>query len=213
LTPFLEPLTPEEEQYYLAQREKGDKSAEDVLIERNMRLIAHVVKKYASPERELEELISIGTIGLIKAVQTFEVSKGNKLVTYAAKCIDNELLMMIRGEKKKAKDVSLYEPIGMDKEGNAIRLMDMIESEDIDVVEVCDKQEKIVWLRESIREVLSDREYEIIAMRYGLDGEKEKTQREVAELFGISRSYVSRLEKKALEKMKNDYERKINKKD
>lgn len=207
MTPFLEPLSPEEEKYYLEQYRKGDKKAKDVLIERNMRLVAHVVRKYICSEREMEELISVGTIGLIKAVQTFEASKGNKLVTYAAKCIDNELLMMIRGEKKKAKDVSLYEPVGTDKEGNAIRLMDMMESEDPDMADECDRRQKIRWLKEAMGRVLKGREYEIICMRYGLDGKKEKTQREVAERFHISRSYVSRLEKKAIEKMRADYEK------
>ena len=180
---FMEPLDRDEESYYLRRFKDGDQGAKDVLVERNLRLVAHIVKKYATPERDMEDLISIGTIGLIKAVISFDESKG-KLSTYAAKCIDNELLMMLRAEKKKSREVSLYEPIGTDRDGNEISLYDVI-----------------ARVMELVNQELTEREREIICKRYGLLGEKEITQREVASQMGISRSYVSRIEKKALSKL------------
>ena len=201
MTPFLEPLSAQEEALYLRRYADGDKEAGNILVERNLRLVAHIVKKYVSPDRDTEDLISIGTIGLIKAVQTFRPEKGNKLVTYAAKCIENELLMMLRAEKKKAKDVSLYEPIGTDKEGNVINLFDVIEYQDPDVVEEEHRREGVVLLYEAL-EILSEKEKEIACKRYGIGCSREMTQRELAEQLGISRSYVSRMEKKALIKLR-----------
>ena len=202
MTPFLEPLLPEEETRLLLAAKNNDLGARNQLVERNLRLVAHIVKKYASSEREQEDLISVGTIGLLKAVQTFDVEKGNKLVTYAAKCIENEILMMLRAEKKKSRDVSMFEPIGVDKEGNSIRLVDIMEDEAYDVVEEMEKKENIRWLRQHLTQILQGRERDIILMRYGFATGKICTQREIAAKFKISRSYVSRIEKKALKKLR-----------
>lgn len=198
---FLKPLSREEESAYLKRFKDGDQEAKDVLITRNLRLVAHVVKKYVSQEREMEDLISIGVIGLIKAVLSFDESKG-KLSTYAAKCIDNELLMMLRSEKKYSKDVSLYEPIGMDYDGNEVCHYDVIISKEPDVDVQCEEADDIMRVLETVRQELSEQERWIISKRYGLFGEEERTQREVAEELGISRSYVSRIEKKALERLR-----------
>ena len=199
---FLKPLTAEEEHLFLKRCQDGDMHARHVLIERNLRLVAHVVKKYQNTDEDPGDLISIGTIGLIKAISTFDTTKSTRLSTYAARCIDNELLMLLRSKKKRSKEVSLYEPIGTDKEGNEINLLDILESPPVDVVEDCLVQEQIRVLREHIREVLSEREFQVICMRYGLGGEKEQTQREAAQQMGISRSYVSRIEKNALAKLR-----------
>ena len=197
---FPKPLTAEEESYYLQKFRDGDLQARNVLIEHNLRLVAHIVKKYQGTEDESEDLISIGTIGLIKAISTFEVDKG-KLVTYAAKCIENELLMFMRSKKRVSRETSYYEPIGTDKEGNEIHLLDIIESNDPDAFsQICLKAES-GKLYELIPKVLSKREQQVVLMRYGLYGRKEYTQREIARQLGISRSYVSRIEKKALEKL------------
>lgn len=203
---FQNPLSPEEEKYYLEQLRNGDSSAKDLLIERNMRLVAHLVKKYNYADRDVEDLISIGTIGLIKAVNTFNGDKGNRLVTYAAKCIDNELLMMLRSEKKRARDTSIYEPLGTDSEGNSISLMDVLESDELDIIEEMELDANIKKLNGLIKDVLTERERQIICLRYGLGDGHEVTQREIAERFGISRSYVSRLEKKALKRLREAYE-------
>lgn len=200
------PLTPEEERYYLEQYREGDLEAKKILIERNMRLVAHLVKKYHSMDRETEDLISVGTIGLIKAVNTFDIDKNNRLAAYASKCVENELLMMFRSEKKRARESSLYEPLGTDTEGNSIRLLDILECEEEDVLERVDREEKTGKLYELISTLLSDREREIISLRYGLFGNREVTQREIADRMGISRSYVSRLEKKALNKLRQGFE-------
>jgi RNA polymerase sporulation-specific sigma factor len=205
LRTFKNPLSQEEEKYYLLKYKEGDLSAKDVLIERNLRLVAHIVKKY-NQGRDIEDLISIGTIGLIKAVNTFDSSKG-RLATYASKCIENELLMMIRSEKKKSKEVSLHEPIGTDKEGNEISLLDIIESNDVDIVDSMLQKKNINKLYELIDTVLTEREKEIILSRYGLNHEKEITQREIAKKLGISRSYVSRIEKKAIKTLKVNFEK------
>lgn len=204
---FMEPLSKEEEAYYLKCFKDGDQQAKEVLIERNLRLVAHIVRKYVNNEtdRSMEDLISIGTIGLIKAITSFDMDKG-KLSTYAAKCIDNELLMMLRYDKKKSREVSLYEPIGTDHEGNEISLFDVIESKEDSIETQCEMKEDIRKLREVIRNELTEREYAIISRRYGLNGEKELTQREVAQMWGISRSYVSRIEKKALQKLRKAIE-------
>ena len=202
---FLSPLNAKEEQEYLSRLKEGDREAKQVLIERNMRLVSHVTKKYQNSGEDMEDLISIGTIGLIKAVSTFQDDHGSKLATYAARCIENELLMYFRAKKKSSREVSLYEPIGTDKEGNQIQLMDIVEAEEKDVVEQLELKQKIVRLYELIPNVLDEREQEILKQRYGLRDQKPVTQREIAKKMQISRSYVSRIEKKALEKLKNNF--------
>ena len=199
---FLKPLTPEEERYYLQEYKQGSLEAKDILIQRNLRLVAHIVKKYQGAEEELDDLISIGTIGLIKAIQTFDLQKASRLSTYAARCIDNELLMLLRSKKKSSKEVSLYEPIGTDKEGNEISLLDVIETEPVDVVKNYSLKQDIDYLYQLLPKILSSREQEIIILRYGLYGKEELTQREIAKRLKISRSYVSRIEKNALLKLR-----------
>lgn len=203
---FLMPLNAEEEKYYLEKMKEGDLEARNTLIERNLRLVAHIAKKYQNGEENMEDLISIGTIGLIKAISTFNYERGNRLATYAARCIDNELLMYFRGKKKTSREVSLYEPIGTDKEGNQINLMDVVESTDRDVFEVIELKGNTRKVYELIPKVLNEREREIIEWRYGLYNQKPVTQREIADKLGISRSYVSRIEKRALEKLKDCFE-------
>ena len=208
---FQQPLTSQEETGYLSimygEDQEAAKEARQILIERNLRLVAHVAKKYMGAGEDMEDLISIGTIGLIKAISTFRQEKGNRLGTYAAKCIDNELLMMFRARKKSTREISLYEPIGTDKEGHEINLLDVCVQEQTDIVENLDNREKISKLSILIDKVLDDREKEIIQLRYGLGREKEMTQREIGKMQGISRSYVSRIEKKALEKLKNAFQK------
>ena len=199
---FLKPLTTQEETFYLRKCRQGDKAARDVLIERNLRLVAHIVKKYQGVDEDLDDLISIGTIGLIKAVSTYDMTKGSRLATYAARCIDNELLMMLRSRKKFSREVSLYEPIGTDREGNEIRLYDVIESDEEDACMQLALKNDISLLYEKLESVLTDREQLILKKRYGLYGEKEYTQKEVAASLGISRSYVSRIEKGAIQKLR-----------
>ena len=199
---FPKPLTVEEERLYLQKYREGDQDARRVLIEHNLRLVAHVAKKYQGSEEDTDDLISIGTIGLIKAVATFDHSKNNRLATYAARYIDNELLMMLRMRKKTSKEVSLYEPIGMDKEGNEISLLDIIEGENVDIPEMMDLEADTRRLCQVLQEALTEREREVLRLRYGLFGAEEKTQREIAQRLGISRSYVSRIEKTALKKLK-----------
>lgn len=203
---FLQPLSAIEEKEYFERYHAGDKEAGNLLVERNLRLVAHIARKYANTGEEPEDLISIGTIGLMKAVATFDCEKGNRLVTYAARCIDNELLMMLRTRKKIAKDVSLYEPIGTDKEGNEISLLDVTPDLSEDIADTINLSDNVKRIRASIREVLSDSEREIIELRFGLDGKKECTQREIGDKLGISRSYVSRIEKRALAKLRESYE-------
>ena len=195
----------EQESECLKKMKNGDLEARNELIERNMRLVAHVAKKYQNPEDEMEDLISIGTIGLIKAVETYKEDYGSRLATYAARCIDNELLMHFRAKKKTSKEVSLYEPIGTDKEGNQIQLLDVVVSEDEDVVELLEQDRKVRRLNEIIPQPLSGRELFIIINRYGLYGKKTMTQREIARKLGISRSYVSRIEKRAIEKLRQAF--------
>ena len=202
---FLKPLTPEEERHYLQEYKQGSLEAKDILIQRNLRLVAHIVKKYQGAAEELDDLISIGTIGLIKAIQTFDFQKASRLSTYAARCIDNELLMLLRSRKKSSKEVSLYEPIGTDKEGNEISLLDVIETEPVDVVKNYSLKQDIDYLYQLLPKVLSPREQEIITLRYGLYGQKELTQREIAKRLKISRSYVSRIEKNALLKLREHF--------
>ena len=195
----------EQESECLKKMKNGDLEARNELIERNMRLVAHVARKYQNPEDEMEDLISIGTIGLIKAVETYKEDYGSRLATYAARCIDNELLMHFRAKKKTSKEVSLYEPIGTDKEGNQIQLLDVVVSEDEDVVELLEQDRKVRRLNEIIPQTLSGRELFIIINRYGLYGKKTMTQREIARKLGISRSYVSRIEKRAIEKLRQAF--------
>ncbi len=203
---FPKPLSTKEEADYLKSCKEGDKAARDKLIEHNLRLVAHIVKKYNMVDKETDDLISIGTIGLIKAIDTFDEDKGIRLATYASRCIDNELLMMLRSGKRLAKEVYLYDPIGSDREGNEINLLDIIEEAEIDIVENIVLEDDIKKLYHIIGKVLTDREREIICLRYGLSNQKEVTQREIAGKLGISRSYVSRIEKKALKKLRECFE-------
>ena len=176
--------------------------ARNILVEHNLRLVAHIVKKYNNFDRDKDDLISVGTIGLIKAINTYNMEKGHRLVTYASRCIENELLMMLRQERKSAKDTSLYEPIGIDKEGNEINLLDVLGADENDIVDELDLKEKIRDLYKMVDEMEPSREKTTLIMRYGLYGKKPMTQKEVAKELHISRSYVSRIEKKAVEKIK-----------
>jgi RNA polymerase sporulation-specific sigma factor len=206
LKTFPKPLSPQEEQQYLKLWQNGDKKARDVLIERNLRLVAHVIKKFSYTDEDMDDLLSIGTIGLIKAVNTYNPDKAGRLATYAGKCIENEILMFFRSKKKLSREVSLYDPIGTDKEGNEINLIDIIEAEDEDVIERLQFGENAAKLSLYMKQVLTPRELEIIVLRYGLVGGEEVTQREIARKQGISRSYVSRIEKKALRKLRMCFE-------
>lgn len=199
---FLSPLSPQRQMECLERLKQNDKDAKEELILHNMRLVAHVTKKYALSEDESEELISIGTIGLIKAVSSFKPDYGNRFATYAIRCIENEILMHFRSRKKSRADVSLFEPIGTDKEGNQIHLVDVIENEERDIIEDLSAEGDISILRDNMKRVLEPREYYILVKRFGLDGHEEMTQRQIAKTLDISRSYVSRIEKKALEKLK-----------
>lgn len=200
---FPKPLTQKEEKYYLnLYKINGDLNARNILIEHNLRLVAHIIKKYSTAEKDPDDLLSIGTIGLIKAIQSFNPDKNCRLATYAAKCIDNELLMMLRSEKRKANEVSIYDPIGTDKEGNQINLIDVIGQDKPEPIDNICQNESLNSLVINLPSVLTPRELEIITLRYGLGGHRELTQRELASKLGISRSYVSRIEKKALEKLR-----------
>ena len=202
---FPQPLDAKEEEALFTEFRAGNRQARNLLIEHNLRLVAHIVKKYTQPEKDNEDLLSIGTVGLIKAVDSFDEGKGIRLGTYAARCIENELLMFFRAGKKTAKEVYLYEPIGTDKEGNAISLLEIIEAEEEDYTDCLERKEKLAVLPEFLLNHLEEREREIIALRYGLYGGKEFTQREIADRLNISRSYVSRIEKKALRKLRERY--------
>lgn len=201
---FPNPLTPEEEEYYLNQMAQGDKEAREKLIEHNLRLVAHIVKKYQNQTDDKEDLISIGTIGLIKAIDSFSPDKGTKLATYAARCIDNEILMLFRSTKKMRNDVSLYDPIGFDKEGNEIRLIDVVRDEEKDLNDVIIQQLAIEKIEKNLN-ALTERERDIIIRRFGLGNHEEETQQEIAKSYGISRSYVSRIEKRALMKLYREF--------
>ncbi len=198
---FPQPLCDADEATLLNQCRSGDKEARSRLIECNLRLVAHIVKRYQTNDKETDDYISIGTIGLIKAIDSYDYGKKIKLATYAAKCIENELLMHFRNMKKLSREVYLYEPIGCDKEGNEISLIDIIEASEPDIIGEMELKSNTARLYCCIGETLDERELEIIRARYGLYGEKEITQRELAAKLGISRSYVSRIEKKALEKL------------
>ena len=208
---FQKPLTSGEEAEYIRLLQEGTpgeaRQAKEILIERNLRLVAHIAKKYQNVDEDMEDLISIGCIGLIKAVDTFDAGKG-RLATYACRCIDNELLMLLRSKKKTSREVSLFEPIGQDKEGNEIHLVDVIEQQQPDIVDCMELGRNIKKLFTLIDECLTEREKEILIMRYGLNGKPEATQNEIGAKLGISRSYVSRIEKKALGKLRVEFEKK-----
>ena len=198
---FPEPLTAEEEKIYLDKYKSGDEKAKKILIERNLRLVAHIAKKYASPNVEQEDIISIGTIGLIKAINSFKGNKGVRLATYASRCIENEILMHLRSIKKLGAEVYLNEPIGKDKDDNEISLIDILENDEKNIEDEIDLKMKTKKLYERMKDILKGREKTIIELRFGLGGNKPKTQNQIAEMMGISRSYVSRIEKKAIGKL------------
>lgn len=201
---FQKPLSAEDERKYLEEYKNGSSDAKNILIERNLRLVAHIAKKYSSSGTDNEDLISIGTIGLIKAVSSFKPEKSAKLSTYAAKCIENEILMHLRRIKKHNADISLSEPIGSDSDGNELTIMDILGGAEENIAENLDLKLKIRSLYNSIKTALLERERQIICLRYGLSNGDEITQREIAQELGISRSYVSRIEKKALQKLKKE---------
>lgn len=200
---FPKPLSTKEETEHLLACKNGDLHAREVLIERNLRLVAHIVKKYNTTNYETEDLISIGTIGLIKAIDTFRMEKGIRLATYASCCIEHELLMLFRSEKKSMRNIYMMEPIGADSEGNEICLQDLLESDQVDILERMELQGDVKRLYAYMDRVLTRRERQILIMRYGLYRQEEKTQREIAQQMHISRSYVSRIEKRALGKLRD----------
>lgn len=206
LRTFPKPLTAENEKYYLSRLRDGDGEARRILIEYNLRLVAHIVKKYQSAEDDMEELISIGTIGLIKAVDTFDQEKARRLSTYAARCVENEILMYMRAKKKYMRETSYYEPIGTDKEGNEIQLLDIMESGEPEAMEQIQLKDDSLHIYRLLEERLSERERLVLIMRYGLYGGREYTQREIAERLGISRSYISRIEKNALHRLREYFQ-------
>ena len=199
---FPRTLTAAEEKHYLELAAQGDLEARNILIERNLRLVAHIMKKYYTQTSDQEDLISIGTIGLIKGISTFDASKGARLATYAARCVENEILMYFRSQKKSAQDVSLSDYIETGTDGDALSFMDVV-GEDCDLLEQLSGKETVAQLRLAVENCLTDQERQVICLRYGLDGGKACRQREVAEITGISRSYISRIEKRALEKLRN----------
>ncbi|MED4410536.1 RNA polymerase sporulation sigma factor SigK [Bacillus licheniformis] len=203
---FPQPLSSSDEKKYLELMAQGDEHARNMLIEHNLRLVAHIVKKFENTGEDAEDLISIGTIGLIKAIESYSAGKGTKLATYAARCIENEILMHLRALKKTKKDVSLHDPIGQDKEGNEISLLDVLKAENEDVIDTIQLNMELEKVKKYI-DILDGREKEVIVGRFGLDLKKEKTQREIAKELGISRSYVSRIEKRALMKMFHEFYR------
>ena len=202
---FPKPLTQEEEEHYLLLASQGDLEARNILIERNLRLVAHIMKKYYAPGADQEDLVSIGTIGLIKGITTFDPSKGAKLATYAARCIENEILMHFRSQKKSAQDVSLSDYIDSGSEGAALSLMDVV-SEDDDLLERVTNRQDLEAVCRAVNTVLTPQERQVIILRYGLGGNPPQRQREVENVTGISRSYVSRIEKRALEKLRQTLE-------
>ena len=203
---YPKPLSAEEERKYLVCLAKGDKQARNILVEHNLRLVAHIVKKYSSGMNDYDELISVGTIGLIKAINTFDMQKSGRLSSYAATCVQNEILMMFRNASKRSHDISLNEALDTDKDGNDLVLMDILSTED-DITEKLDIKLKSEKLQQYMDEVLDEREKTVIYFRYGLNGTEEKAQREIARMLNISRSYVSRIETKALKKLKRRFEK------
>ena len=202
---FPKPLSAEEERHYLSLSAQGDLEARNILVERNLRLVAHVMKKYYAQTADQEDLISIGTIGLMKGVTTFDPSKGARLATYAARCVENEILMYFRAQRKSAQDVSLSDYIDTGADGAPLELMDVI-SEDRDLLEELTAREAEALVRRAVEKCLTEQERQVIRLRYGLEGEEPLRQRQVAERTGISRSYVSRIEKRALEKLRAELE-------
>lgn len=205
---FPQPLTKEEEEKYLKLLAEGDEKARRILIERNLRLVAHIVKKYNNSGKDIDDLISIGTIGLIKAIATYDTDKGTRLATYASRCIDNEILMSIRSNKKTRMEYSLQEPIGTDKEGNEISLTDILGTDGDEVLKEVELRIETKKLHKAIDRCLKDREKVIIQLRYGLVDGECKTQREIASMLGISRSYVSRIETRAIRKLNKEMNKK-----
>lgn len=203
---FPEPLTSEEEKIYLEKYKKGDEEARNILIEHNLRLVAHVCKKYATTNVEQDDLISIGTIGLIKGIKSFNIDKGVRLATYVSRCIENEILMYLRATKKTNSEVYLEDTIGKDKDDNTVSLQEVLECDEKSIEEEVDLKFKIKKLYEKMKEVLKDREKLILEMRFGLDGKKPRTQNQIAKMLGISRSYVSRIETKAINKLSKEIE-------
>ena len=208
-TLFPEPLSAEEEKQALIKLSKGDEEARNLLIEKNLRLVAHVCKKYANTNIEQDDLLSIGTIGLIKGINSFNVEKGARLSTYVSRCIDNEILLYLRSTKKLNAEVALNEPIGKDKDDNVVTLQEVLENSERNIEDEVDLKMKVKLLYEKMKSVLKDRERTILELRFGLDGHKPKTQIEIAHEMGISRSYVSRIEKKALKKLYHELQKKI----
>ncbi len=198
---FPEPLSKEEEKNYLEQMSKGDSEARNILIERNLRLVAHVAKKYSTAKVDQDDLISIGTIGLIKGINSFKPEKNTRLSTYVARCVDNEILMFLRANKKLGAEVYLNEPIGKDKDDNVVTLQEVLENNERNIEDEVDVKMKIKLLYEKMKSLLKDREKTILELRFGLGGKKPKTQNEIAKMMGISRSYVSRIETKAIGKL------------
>ena len=198
---FPKPLTAQQEEHYLKLAAEGDLNARNILIERNLRLVAHIMKKYYAQTADQEDLISIGTIGLIKGITTFDASKGARLATYAARCVENEILMYFRAQRKSAQDVSLSDHIDTGSDGAPLELMDVVCQED-DMLEKLAGKEQVAKLRKVIDKVLTPQERQVVALRYGLDGNEPYRQRQVAQKIGISRSYVSRIEKRALQKLR-----------
>ena len=202
---FPKPLSAEEERYYLERSSQGDMEARNILVERNLRLVAHVMKKYYAQTSDQEDLISIGTIGLIKGITTFDASKGARLATYAARCVENEILMYFRSQRKSAQDVSLSDNIETGADGAPLALMDVI-SEDCDLLEEISGREAVGLLRRAVERCLTEQERQVVVLRYGLGGGAPLRQRQVAEKLGISRSYISRIEKRALGKLRQALE-------
>lgn len=198
---FPKPLSAKEEKEHLKKMKAGDEESRNILIEKNLRLVAHICKKYEQCAIDKDDLISIGTIGLIKAIDSFSPDRNVRLATYAARCIENEILMAIRAGKNLGQEMSLYEPLGQDKEGNEVSLLDILESDGVNIADKVDLKENVRFLYDMMERVLSERERKVIAMRYGLDGEKEQPQRVIAARLGISRSYVSRIQKTAVAKL------------
>lgn len=201
---FPDPLSKEEEDLYIRRASEGDKEARGMLIEHNLRLVAHIVKKFEANSYDVDDLIGIGTVGLIKGIDTYSPNKNVRITTYCAKCIENEILMYYRGDKKNSKNVSIYENIGFDKEGNEITILDVIKTKDPEFIEEIHKKDSINLLKQYMN-VLTKREKDIIIMRYGLDGNDEITQKEIARTLGISRSYVSRIEKRVTTKILKEF--------
>ncbi len=203
---FPQPLEPDEEEYHLKRLAEGHEDSRNILIEHNLRLVAHIVKKYNNTGKEVDDLISIGTIGLIKAISTYNMDKNTRLATYAARCIENEILMTIRASRKTKGEVSLQDPIGMDKEGNEITLIDILGTDPDSVTDQVELKLQVRRLHEKMQSVLKKREQIVLEMRYGLSNGKSKTQREIAQILGISRSYVSRIEKKAIMRLAKEFD-------